>query len=42
MEKDILSQLQKFKKIKRKYTEMYDNDVITMAELKEKTTELNK
>ena len=42
MEKDILSQLQKFKKSKRKYTEMYDNDVITMAELKEKTTELNK
>ena len=42
MEKDILSQLQKFKKSKRKYTEMYDNDVITMAELKEKTAELNK
>lgn len=41
-EKEITSKLQKIKKSKQKYLEMYDNDVISMEELKEKTIELNK
>ncbi len=36
------SQLQKLKKSKQKYLDMFDNDIITMSELKAKTSEFNK
>lgn len=41
-QKEILKQLQKLKKSKQKYLEMFENDIINMSELKEKTFELNK
>ena len=41
-EKDLCSQLQKLKKSKQKYLDMFDNDIITMSELKAKTSEFNK
>lgn len=41
-EKELSAQLQKLKKSKQKYLEMFDNDIITMEELKNKTEELNK
>lgn len=40
-EKEISHQLQKLKKSKQKYLDMFDNDVITMSELKAKTLEFN-
>ncbi len=40
-EESILSELNKLKKKKSKYTEMFANEIINMQELKEKTTELN-
>jgi site-specific DNA recombinase len=41
-EKELASQLNKTKKNKEKYMEMYTAEVITIDELKEKTKELNK
>lgn len=40
-EKEISKQLQKLKKSKQKYLEMFDNDIINISELKTKTTALN-
>lgn len=40
-EKDLHNSLQKFKKIKHKYMEMYENDVIDISELKSKTKNIN-
>jgi len=40
-EKDVASELNKTRKSKQKYMEMYDNDIIDMDELREKTKELN-
>ncbi len=40
-ELNISKQLNKLKKSKEKYMEMFDNDVISIKELKEKTKELN-
>ena len=41
-EKDITNNLNKARKSKQKYMEMYDNDIIGIDELREKTKELNK
>ena len=40
-EKELTAQLNKAQKSKQKYMDMYDNDIISMEELREKTQELN-
>ena len=40
-EHDLSAQLAKSRKSRQKYLDMYDNEIISMEELREKTTELN-
>ena len=40
-ERELTSLLNKEKRSKQKYLDMYDNEIITMGELREKTKELN-
>lgn len=40
-EKDLNSQINKIKKTKQKYIDMFDNDIIDITELKNKTASLN-
>jgi DNA invertase Pin-like site-specific DNA recombinase len=42
IEKDYASKLNKLRKDKMKFMEMYTNDIITIVELKEKTQDINK
>ena len=40
-EKEISKEIEKLKKSRQKYLDMYDNDIISMADLKEKTDAIN-